>query len=292
MSLEPTLKSHRAVSIVYAMLVAAVLLWASSAPVTKLILPHFAPGEVALGRFLVASLLLAITRPGWPNTRDLIPLSLIAFLSVAAYNTLMTIGLTTESSATAGVVTGLIPVFTALGAHMLTRTRPNGLTLVGLMLSLSGVWLSASLTLFFAPLTAGMALMVIGAFAAGWSLNLQQPMLERYTPSQVTTWVIWLGTVMLLVFAPGLTDSLQSAPLEGIAALIYLGVLPSGVAYALWAYGLKSLNATQGSSLLYVLPLLTLVIAWVLGEPPTGYGILGATLSLLGMLLVFKASRL
>lgn len=273
------------------MLTVAVLFWASSAPVTKLALPYFAPGEVTLGRFLVASLLLAITRPGLPNIRDLMPLSLIAFLSVAAYNTLMTIGLTTESSAAAGVVTGLIPIFTALSAHVLMRTRPRVLASVGFMLSLGSVWLSANRTLFFVPLTSGMALMVIGALGAGWSLNLQQPMFERYTPSQVTTWVIWLGTVMLSVFAPALTNSLQSASLEGIAALVYLGVLPSGVAYALWAYGLKSLHATQGSSLLYVLPLLTLVIAWVLGEPPTGLGILGATLALVGLLMVLKAPR-
>ena len=273
------------------MLIAAVLLWASSAPVTKLALAHFSPGEVTLGRFLVASALLAITRPGLPNIRDLMPLSLIAFLSVAAYNTLMTIGLTTESSATAGVVTGLIPVFTALNTHVLMRTRPTVLTLVGLVVSLSGVLLTASRTLFSTPLTSGMALMVTGAFGAGWSLNLQKPMLERYTPSQVTTWVIWLGTVMLLVFAPTLMYSLHPLSLEGVAALVYLGVLPSGVVYALWAYGLKSLNATQGSSLLYVLPLLTLLIAWVLGEPPTGFGILGAMLALLGVLMVFKALR-
>lgn len=273
------------------MLIVAVLLWASSAPVTKLSLPHFAPGELTFGRFLVASLLLAITRPGLPKIRDLMLLSLIALLSVAAYNTLMTMGLTTESSATAGVVTGLIPVFTALSAHVFTRTRPSVSTSVGLALSLSGVLLTSSRTLFSVPLTSQLAIMVIGAFGAGWSFHLQKPMLERYTPSQVTTWVIWLGTVMLLVFAPALTVSLPSASLHSIAAIVYLGVLPSGVAYALWAYGLKSLEATQGSSLLYVLPLLTLVIAWGLGEPPTEFGILGATIALLGILLVFKAPR-
>ena len=113
-------------------------------------------------------------------------------------------------------------------------------------------------------------------------------MLERYTPTQVTTWAVWLGTFALLIFAPGLAGSLRASSLESGLALLYLGVLPSGLAYALWAYGLKSLSTTQASSLLYALQLLTLLVAWKFGETPTALGIGGALLALLGIIVIFK----
>jgi drug/metabolite transporter (DMT)-like permease len=276
---------------VYAALIVALIFWASSAPVTKIALHDVAPGEAMLARFLIASLLLALTRPGLPNPRDLGALAMIGLFSIAIYNTLMTIGLTSESSATAGVVTGLMPVFTALSAQLLLRQKPSPLTWIGLSLSLTGVVLSANQSLFPLHFTPGLVLMVLGAFGAGWGMNLQKPLLEQYTPAQVTTWAVWLGTFALLVFAPGLAASLPASSLESGLALLYLGVLPSGLAYALWAYGLKSLSTTQASSLLYALPLLTLMVAWRFGETPTALGIGGALLALLGILVIFKGPK-
>ncbi len=74
-----------------------------------------------------------------------------------------------------------------------------------------------------APLCAPAALLVVFAAAAGSVYTvLQKPLLTRYTPLQYTSYVVWTGAAMLLVFAPGLLRAIQEAPRPATYAVVYL----------------------------------------------------------------------
>jgi drug/metabolite transporter (DMT)-like permease len=109
----------------------------------------------------------------------------------------------------------------------------------------------------------------------------------RYAPLEFTTYVIWAGTLPLLVYLPGLVGAVRSAPLGATGAVVYLGIFPGAIAYALWVYALSRLSASVLSSWLYLNPVLAIAIAWIwLGEIPTALSILGGAVAMGGVMLV------
>ena len=70
-------------------------------------------------------------------------------------------------------------------------------------------------------------------------------------------------------------------------AVVYLGVFPAAIANLAWAYGMAHTTASRVSSFLYLMPLVTLVVAWVwLGEIPSLLSIFGGALALTGVAIV------
>ena len=79
----------------------------------------------------------------------------------------------------------------------------------------------------------------------------------------------WLFSTVIWIMKDGPAD-LVKLTAGGWIAIVFLGVLCSGLAYIYWYDALKALPVAQVSSLLYVEPLVTMfVAAAMLGEPIT-----------------------
>jgi drug/metabolite transporter (DMT)-like permease len=111
----------------------------------------------------------------------------------------------------------------------------------------------------------------------------------KYTALQLVTYMIWAGTLLLLVFTPGLIEEVANAPIEATIATIYLGIFPSAVAYVTWSYALSRAPATIVASFLYLQPVLAVIIAWIwLNEIPALISMVGGVVTILGVFLVNK----
>jgi len=138
----------------------------------------------------------------------------------------------------------------------------------------------------------GALIILISAVSASIYLVLQKHYLETYSALELTTYTIWAGTLFLLVFARGFLPEIRHSSLGATMAVVYLGVFPAALAYITWAYVLKRLTASRTASFVYLMPPLTLVIAWLwLGEKPTGYSFAGGLLALAGVVLVNMRPR-
>ena len=119
-------------------------------------------------------------------------------------------------------------------------------------------------------------------YAAG---ILTQKVALRRTDSLTATWLgCVVGTVVLLPFVGPAAAELARAPWTAIAAVIYLGVFPTAVGFALWAYALTRLDAGAMAATTLSVPGIVVLMSWaLLDELPTVAGLVGGALCLLGV---------
>ncbi len=97
-------------------------------------------------------------------------------------------------------------------------------------------------------------------------------------------------TAPLLLFGAG---SLTSASAGAWAAGVYLALLPSALGFVLWGYAVARLPVAASTSLLYLVPAVALLIAFVwIGEVPLPTELLGGAVVVLGVLGLTQGDRL
>ncbi|GHO50496.1 DMT family transporter [Ktedonospora formicarum] len=265
--------------------------WASSFVGIRVGLHGYSPTHLALLRYLTASLVVAlvalVTRMPLPRWRDVPGLALTGIVGIALYNVVLNMG---ELSVSAGLSSFLVntnPILTALLSMVFLKERLRIWGWVGILICVLGVSLISLSTgngISFSP---GALLILCAALAQSLYFVWQKPYLGRYTALQCTTYAIWAGTFVLLAFTPGLVTTVQTAPFSETAAVIYLGIFPAALGYVSWAYALASISATRAASFLYLVPVVTLGIAWFwLGEWPTWLALSGGLIAISGVTLV------
>jgi drug/metabolite transporter (DMT)-like permease len=276
---------------VLAALVITTVFWASAFAGIRAGLDAYGPGQVALFRFLVASAVLAayaaLARMRLPERRDLPAVFLAGLLAFAVYHVALNYGEVTVSAGSASILIATAPVFTALLAVAFLGERLRALGWFGMGVSFLG---SAMISLGEGEglrLDPSAALILLAALSTSIYFVLQKPYLGKYGALAFTTYAIWAGTLLTLVYLPGLLSEVQTAPLGTTLAMVYLGVFPTAIAYATYAYAFSRIPAARAASFLYVIPVMAYVIAWLwLGEIPTSLSVVGGVVTLAGVLLV------
>ena len=87
-----------------------------------------------------------------------------------------------------------------------------------------------------------------------WFAIAQKPLFARHKPLTVSAWNMVVGALVLSPFLPSGIEQATVAPAEGLGAAIYLGIVPSLIAYASWAVALSRLPASRASNFLYCVP--------------------------------------
>lgn len=269
---------------------AMLVLWASAFPAIRSALPFFSPGALALLRFLFASATLggvsAVRGLPRPRREDLPTVLALGVLGITVYHLSLNYGSRTVTAGAASLLIASAPMITALLARLLLGERLPRRAWLGVLLGFGGIVLITLGEGGALRVEPGALVVLLAAFAASLYSVLQKKHVGRYPPLAFTTYVVWAGTVPMLVFLPELLRSLQEAPAGAILSVAYLGAFPGGLAYVLWVYGLSRTTASRLSSFLYLSPVLAIGIAWVwLREVPSPLSLVGGAVTVGGVAL-------
>jgi DME family drug/metabolite transporter len=248
--------------------------------------------RVALG---AALLLLAVRLAGGGASVRLArrPLA-VGGLGVAGYQ-LCFFAAVDDTGVAVGTVAALgsAPAFAGLGGWLVDRTKPGGAWAVATALAGGGVGLMA-LSGAAADGSAPGVVLALGAGAsyAVFTLASKRLLDAGAAVERVMAGVFALGAVLLgPVLVVGDLDWLTGA--DGAAMALWLGAVPTALAYILFARGLRLLPASDVATLTLAEPVTAAALgAIVLGERPGALAAAGIVLVIAGLaVLALRGER-
>lgn len=273
-------------------------IWASTFVNIKVVLLQVPPNTLAFLRFLLASIILVL----FSYLQHLPPIkksdwflsATSGFTGVALYNILQNQGLKYAGATDAAILASMAPVFMVLMAWLLLKERIFAHQVVGIIIAFTGSVLVATNGSFNDPAMNssrlfGDILILLTALTWGFYNVSLKKLLDRYPAETVLTYSTLWGTLFLLPLVFLEAPDLGAINAWGWLHIIYLGLMASALAYLLWNRGLTVVSTATAGAYLYLLPVITALIAVIfLKETPTFYTVTGGLLALAGTYFAAK----
>jgi drug/metabolite transporter (DMT)-like permease len=266
-----------------------VVLWASAFVAIRSAGGHFAPGALALGRLLVASLALGtmwlISGEGLPPRAAWPGIAGSGLLWFGLYMITLNWGERDVDAGTAAMVVNIGPILIALlGGWLLREGFPRRLA-AGMVVSFAGAAVvGVSESGGGRTSVLGVVLCLVAAVCYASGVVFQKPALRHASAVQVTTFGCFAGTAACLPFAGQFVSQLGSAPLGATLHVVYLGLFPTTLAFTTWAYAHARTTSGKMGATTYAVPGLVVVMSWLfLGQVPGWLTVAGGVLCLAGV---------
>jgi drug/metabolite transporter (DMT)-like permease len=273
-----------------------VLVWGVNFAVVKSALAVFEPLAFNAMRFVVASVFVGIVLRVQgalvlPERRHLARIVALGLLGNVAYQMCFILGLARTRAGSAALILALTPILTAFFSMLTGHERPGWRTWAGAALSVLGIGLVTGAGALLEGHAALVGNLILVVAAAVWALYTvgARPIVDRYGSIQTTAWTLWVGTIGLVALG---TPALLCQRWEVVGAkawggLFFSALFAIGLAYLIWYRGVERIGNTRTAIFSNLTPVVAMIAAAVLlKESPTGWAVLGAVLTLGGVMVV------
>jgi drug/metabolite transporter (DMT)-like permease len=226
-------------------------------------------------------------RRSWPARRDL-GVTILLGCVLAAHLLIQAHGLQHTSAINTGWIVAFIPVCLAVGAHSCLKQRVKSIGWLGVLIGAGGVFLvTVSSPPDFANARFGDVLQLCSCLTWTVFTLAAVGVVARNDSLSVTTSAMAIAAILVTVAA--LWTGFVNGALTGrvVLAVVFLGLVCSGLPYYLWFQALDEHGAARIGSVLYFEPFVTMAFAAsLLNEPITGNATAGGVCVLIGVWLV------
>lgn len=219
----------------------------------------------------------------------------LAFVQPFLYFICESFGLQTVSPTVASVIITTIPLFTPIGAHYLFKEKMNRFFILGLIIAFIGVLLviiREDFTLSGSPMGFGLLFMAV-AVGVVYTMILKR-ISRDYSPYTMVTYqnLLGLGGFIPLFLIVDLKHVLTVIPTSDVLiALLLLALLPTTLAYILYAYAVREIGAANASMFSNILPVFTAVFAWLFLNEVITLRVLSGILLVISGLLISQVKK-
>lgn len=259
------------------MLVVLALGWGTTWPVMRIALDEVPPFSMRVATMAVGALTLAVltvlTRRKFAlrSRTAAIHVGVAGLFNIVSFTVLTPFAQLHAATSRVSIVVYSMPIWATVMARVFLGERITGMRAVAFVLCVAG------LAVLIAPLAvAGVPVGIVLALGAafGWAagtIYLKWAQI-REDPMAITFWQIVIGFVVIVICQPVFEGPLHLWPIRAttLAALVFAGLVGSGIAYFLWFEVVRRMSAMTASLGVLSAPAVGVVSSvLMLGERPT-----------------------
>ena len=263
---QKTLQAHLALFIVN-------VLYGASHVLAKGVMPDYLTPSVFIlfrvaGATLLFWLVLSLTKSKPIERKDFPLIALCGLFGVAINQLFFFHGLNLSSAINSGIIMALNPIMVVILSFFLFKERLTSLKITGITLGAVGaILLTLKASSHVGDSRLGDLFLFLNALSYAIYLVLAKPLMKKYSPIQVITWVFTFGLIFVLLFPTTLSELSQtnfqriSTEIWWKIAYVVIGV--TFFTYLLTIFGLKYLSATVSSAYIYTQPVMVMLFTFL-----------------------------
>jgi drug/metabolite transporter (DMT)-like permease len=249
------------------------VLYGASHVLAKGVMPGFlTPTVFILFRVVGATalfwLVLSLTKQSKIERKDFPLIALCGLFGVAINQLFFFHGLNLSSAFNSGIIMALNPIMVVILSFFLLKERLTAFKITGITLGATGaILLTLKASTHMGDSRLGDLFLFLNALSYAIYLVLAKPLMKKYSPIQVITWVFTFGLFFVLLFPPTLGElsqiNFQRIPTEIWWKISYVVVGVTFFTYLLTIFGLKYLSATISSAYIYTQPVMVMLFTFL-----------------------------
>jgi len=267
---------------------ATIIFWSLAYVLTRITLEYFSAFTLGFLRCFVASAVMAVVavklkiKP--PPQNDLVWFLLSGLTGFFLFMVTFNKGCETVTASESSVLIATVPAMTAILAKLVYQEKLRPYQYPAILLEFIGVIVLVEAYKSF-NVNRGFLWLLGAAFVLSVYNILQRKLTKKYPPLQTAMYSIFMGEILLCVFAPGAMAEIKNAPPEQFLYIAVLGIFSSAAANFSWSTALaKAKDTSSVSNYMFLTPLLATLLGYLMiNEPPPDSAIMGGGLILAGM---------
>jgi drug/metabolite transporter (DMT)-like permease len=249
-------------------------LYGASHVLAKGVMPtYLSPNVFIFLRVLGATLLFWIVKSFFVREKiqrkDLLLLAVCGIFGVAINQLFFFHGLNLSSSINSGIIMTVNPILVVILSFFILHEKITWTKSIGILLGAAGaILLTLKAGTGKGDSTLGDLFLFINAASYAVYLVIAKPLMKKYSPLTVITYVFTFGLIFVMIYPPTLTELLTTnfsiIPFDVWMKIIYVIVGVTFFTYLLTMYGLKYLSASVSSVYIYLQPVLVMFFLFLL----------------------------
>lgn len=270
----------------------APMTWGTTYVVATELLPPNHPLLVAALRSLPIGILLTAWLKQLPQGIWWWRILLLGSLNIGIFQALLFVAAYRLPGGVAATAGAIQPLLVVLFSWALLHEKPSKLTIVAAIAGFVGVGL-----LVLSPAARLDSVGIVAAIAGAATMGLGTVLVKRWKrPVSLlvfTAWQLAVGGLVLLPIALVIEGPITHLSTTNLLGFVYLGLVGTGLAYALWFRGIDKLSATAASYLGLMSPVVATLIGFVLlHQTFTPIQLIGIAIVLISVLLGQQLNQL
>ncbi|MGZ1665048.1 DMT family transporter [Staphylococcus argenteus] len=268
-----------------------IILWGSAFPMIKIALNDFSAESLSAFRLILATIILLpfviIKKLPTPELRDIPVIFILGFCGFVIYHTALNFGETLISAGISGILVSTTPIFSSALAYIFLKEQFSKWNWLSSLVAFIGISIiSISKDDYTTINVLGVFIILLASFSESLYFIFQKKYIEKYGFIAFTLYTIMASSPFMLIFIPEIINDIHGATFTSIVSVLYLAIFPTIIPYILLAYIVKSVGVSDATMSLYLTPIVSLLLSYLLlDELPTTLAIIGGLITLLGVSL-------